>query len=137
MTEPRPAPAPPTPGVMLAEGPVDSQPAVSAPPPAPTPRKAAAPPVRPKPVAIAATATPKPKPTGSALPALMRLSDRVLLPDLAGLTVDQVKGVTERSDLLVEISGRGRAVAQSPPAGTIVASDALVVVRFEPGADSI
>ena len=53
------------------------------------------------------------------------------------LTVDQVKAVTERSDLLVEISGRGRAVAQSPPAGTIVASDALVVVRFEPGADSI
>lgn len=97
---------------------------------------------RPKPAIAAAAPAPKAKPASApaktrAMPEMLQLSDRVLLPDLAGLTIDQVKAVTANADLLVEISGRGRAVAQSPPAGTIIASDALVVVRFEPGADSI
>jgi cell division protein FtsI (penicillin-binding protein 3) len=130
MTAPEPAPLPTRPDVRVAKAP--SKPL--APPAAPVavarPAVAAAPPP------AAAQRTPVPAPE-RLIPEVMRLSNRLLLPDLAGLTVAQVKAVTAKVDLLVEISGRGRAVAQSPPAGTIIASDALVVVRFEPGADSI
>jgi cell division protein FtsI (penicillin-binding protein 3) len=79
---------------------------------------------------------PKNEPT--AVPALTRLADRVLLPDLRGLTVAEVKAITAQAHLAVEISGSGRAVAQDPLPGTIVAaSDARIQVRFEPGAGPI
>lgn len=108
LTEPEPAPSPVPPDVRVAQAPA----AVPAPPAAP------------------------PTPTRE-IPEMMRFSDRVLLPDLQGLTIAQVKAVTAGADLTVEISGEGRAVAQEPPPGTIVPGEARIVVRFERGADSI
>jgi cell division protein FtsI (penicillin-binding protein 3) len=127
MTAPQPAPRPIAPEVRVAE-------ATKAPAePRPVPKARRSVPVL-SPTRPASAPAPAP---ARQIPEVMRLANRVLLPDLAGLTVAQVKVVTAKAELLVEISGRGRAVAQSPPAGTIVASNALVVVRFEPGADSI
>ena len=85
---------------------------------------------------------PKPKPTKTRtshkpVPEVTRLLDRVLLPDLRGLTVDQVRTVTAKAEILVHISGKGLAVAQDPPPGTVVTNPAAVSVRFEPRADSI
>jgi hypothetical protein len=72
------------------------------------------------------------------VPALTRLADRVLLPDLRGLTVAEVKAITAQAHLAVEISGSGLAVAQDPLPGTVVAErDARIQVRFEPGAGPI
>jgi membrane peptidoglycan carboxypeptidase len=151
MTASQPAPAPEVgdvePSMAAAEvTPAAVVAAVSAAPPPPVARPAeavAAPVIATPPTPVAPAPPPVPSAAEAApaelraMPEMLQLSDRVLLPDLAGLTVAQVKAVTAKADLLVEISGRGRAVAQSPPAGTIVANDALVVVRFEPGADSI
>ncbi|MBW2269046.1 MAG: transpeptidase family protein [Deltaproteobacteria bacterium] len=132
MTTPEPAPRPALPEVAVARA--SSKPPAPVAAPSATPPRAVA--AAPPPAAVQRTAEAAPAPRNP-MPEMTRLSNRVLLPDLAGLTVAQVKAVTANADLLVEISGRGHAVAQSPPAGTIVASDALVVVRFEPGADSI
>lgn len=149
VTEPEPAAAP-LPEIRVAEAKPPSAPEAApkieaAPEARPDPPPAA--PAAEAPAALPATlaraeAAPAPAPVSAAppkrpLPELMELSGRVLLPDLAGLTVDQVKTITARARLVVEISGKGRAVAQSPPAGTILGNDALVVVRFEPGAGSI
>jgi len=84
-----------------------------------------------------ATDTPSRRVAGKPVPQVMRLLDRVLLPDLRGLTVDEVRTVTAKTDLIVQISGKGLAVAQDPPPGTIVTNQAPVSVRFEPRADSI
>jgi cell division protein FtsI (penicillin-binding protein 3) len=71
-----------------------------------------------------------------AFPELTRLADRILLPDLQGLTVAEVRAVTAKSQLHVEISGNGRAVAQDPPPGTVLATRGTrIQVRFEPGVD--
>jgi cell division protein FtsI (penicillin-binding protein 3) len=79
---------------------------------------------------------PKNEPT--AVPALTRLANRVLLPDLRGLTVAEVKAITAQAHLAIEISGSGRAVAQDPLPGTVVAArDARIQVRFEPRAGPI
>jgi cell division protein FtsI (penicillin-binding protein 3) len=69
------------------------------------------------------------------LPELESLAGRVLLPDLRGLTADQVRVVTERANLVLEISGSGRAVAQEPPPGSIVAAQGRVRVVCRPGVD--
>jgi cell division protein FtsI (penicillin-binding protein 3) len=67
-----------------------------------------------------------------AAPLLVTVGDRMLLPDFRGLTESEVKRVTERTPLDVKMTGHGRAVAQEPPAGTILASgEALVFIRFE------
>jgi hypothetical protein len=71
-----------------------------------------------------------------AFPELTRLADRILLPDLQGLTVAEVRAVRAKSQLHVEISGNGRAVAQDPPPGTVLATRGTrIQVRFEPGVD--
>jgi cell division protein FtsI (penicillin-binding protein 3) len=63
---------------------------------------------------------------------LAPIGDRMLLPDFRGLTQAEVRKITANSELGVKMSGRGRAVAQEPPAGTIVgASQALVFIYFE------
>jgi len=65
---------------------------------------------------------------------LTRDGDRVFLPDFRGLTVEEVKRITEDTSLVVEVVGYGRAIAQDPRPGTIVAGPAVgVVVRFAPG----
>jgi cell division protein FtsI (penicillin-binding protein 3) len=72
------------------------------------------------------------------VPEVVSLEGRVLLPDLRGLTVAEVKAVSERARLAVQITGRGRAVDQSPPPGTVVAASAATIqVRCEPGVDPI
>jgi membrane peptidoglycan carboxypeptidase len=45
---------------------------------------------------------------------------RLLVPDLRGLTVDQVKRVVARVPVELEVFGRGRAVAQEPDPGTVL-----------------
>jgi cell division protein FtsI (penicillin-binding protein 3) len=113
-----PKPVPPTPEVRTAE----SQ-------DAPDLRTAAAP----EPPAVSA---PPPRAPAPVLE-ISRLRDRVLLPDLTGLSVAEVKAVTAQARVTVEVSGAGRAVSQEPPPGSIVAADSAIHVRFESGAGSI
>lgn len=59
--------------------------------------------------------------------------DRVLVPDLLGLSIAEVVERTGRTALELELTGHGRAVTQEPVPGTIVsASRERVRVRFEP-----
>jgi cell division protein FtsI (penicillin-binding protein 3) len=44
----------------------------------------------------------------------------LLIPDLHGLTVDEVKRVVARAPVELEVFGRGRAVAQEPDPGTVL-----------------
>jgi hypothetical protein len=67
----------------------------------------------------------------SAIERLTSLGNRVLLPDFRGRTVAEVRQMTAgRID--VKISGRGRAVDQRPPPGTVFAlTSGPVTIRFE------
>jgi cell division protein FtsI (penicillin-binding protein 3) len=63
---------------------------------------------------------------------LVSIGDRMLLPDFHGLTESEVRRITANTPLDVKMTGHGRAVAQEPPAGTILARNrALVHIRFE------
>jgi cell division protein FtsI (penicillin-binding protein 3) len=94
-------------------------------------------PARARPPAVAAAPPPAETPKPVPVPDVTRLADRVLLPDLHGLTVAQVQAVTAQAGIRVEITGSGRAVAQDPPPGTVVGAQRdRVRVRFEP-TDSI
>ena len=63
---------------------------------------------------------------------LVSIGDRMLLPDFRGLTESEVRQITADTPLDVKMTGHGRAVAQEPPAGTILArSRALVFIHFE------
>ena len=76
----------------------------------------------------------KPRP----MPDVARFAGRILLPDLRGLTVAEVEAVSKQAKLPVKITGRGRAVFQSPPPGTVVAAgDVSVLVLCEPEMDPI
>jgi cell division protein FtsI (penicillin-binding protein 3) len=60
--------------------------------------------------------------------------DRILVPDLLGLTVAEVVQRTARTALAVELTGHGRAVDQEPVPGTIVTTGReRLRVRFAPG----
>ncbi|HSJ96984.1 MAG TPA: penicillin-binding protein [Myxococcota bacterium] len=76
-------------------------------------------------------------PSGSsdgAHPAVAMQGDRVLVPDLRGLTVAEVVERTARTALKLELTGHGRAVTQEPVPGTIVtAGRERLRVRFAPG----
>ena len=64
---------------------------------------------------------------------LVSLDGRLLLPDLRGLTVAEVQAVARSAGIAVIIEGKGRAVSQEPPPGTIVVTrSARIRVRFEP-----
>ena len=66
------------------------------------------------------------------LPEVARIGDRVLLPDLRGLSVAEVREITAKHGLAVDVSGKGRAIAQEPPPGTVVAArGARIRVRFD------
>jgi cell division protein FtsI (penicillin-binding protein 3) len=66
---------------------------------------------------------------------LVRIGNRMLLPDFHGLTESEVRTITADTPLDVKATGRGRAVSQVPPAGTILASgQALVLIHFEQNA---
>jgi cell division protein FtsI (penicillin-binding protein 3) len=56
---------------------------------------------------------------------------RLLVPDLHGMTVDEVKRLTAGVPVDLEIFGRGRAVAQDPDPGTVLAGERTRLrVRF-------
>ncbi len=57
-------------------------------------------------------------------PEISWLGDRVLLPDLRGLTPKQVKEITDTVPFSLEIRGDGRVVSQVPAPGTILGVDA-------------
>ncbi len=63
---------------------------------------------------------------------ITRFANRMLLPDLTGLTVSEVRAVTAQARVAVEISGAGRVVAQDPAPGSVVAANSPIHVRFEP-----
>jgi cell division protein FtsI (penicillin-binding protein 3) len=87
-------PSPPTPAVRVAAG---APPAAAAKPAAP------------------AAASERERPE------FERLGDRVLVPDLTGLTVEEVRKITEQNAVLVETTGSGRVVAQEPSPGSVLA----------------
>jgi len=71
----------------------------------------------------------------SVLPDLAQLGDSVLLPDLRGLTVNQVKALAARAPFHVEVFGDGRAIAQEPDAGSVLTrGSGRVRVQFGPRA---
>jgi beta-lactam-binding protein with PASTA domain len=88
---------------------------------------------------VAEAAKPRPVPEEPRpVPKVTRLEGRILLPDLRGLTVAEVEAVSKQARLTVNISGRGRAVSQTPPPGTVLAAGAGDVwVLCEPGTDPI
>ena len=72
------------------------------------------------------------QPKAIALEEILRLEDRVLLPDFRGRTVAEVKQMTAAGQLQVKIFGRGRAIKQTPPPGTVFAlSRGSVQIHFE------
>jgi len=62
---------------------------------------------------------------------------RLLVPDLHGLTVAEVKRVVSSAPVELEVFGRGRAVAQEPDPGTVLSDRRTRLrVRFvEPGGE--
>jgi hypothetical protein len=93
-----------------------------------------APASRPSPARESAPAVAAPPPARRALE-IARVEDRVLLPDFRGFTVAEVRQIAATSQLDVSISGSGRAIAQEPPPGTVLAiGSAPVRVRFKPHA---
>jgi cell division protein FtsI (penicillin-binding protein 3) len=73
---------------------------------------------------------PPPGPRAAGRTALARLGDRVLLPDFRGLTHEQVRALVAGAPFQLEMRGAGRAVAQEPAPGSVVAGG-RVHVRFE------
>jgi cell division protein FtsI (penicillin-binding protein 3) len=62
-----------------------------------------------------------------------QIGDRVLVPDLRGLTVSEVVQRTEGTALQLELTGRGRAAWQEPDPGTVLSADReRLRVHFEP-----
>ncbi len=67
---------------------------------------------------------------------IVRLGDRLLLPDFRGLRPAEVARITREHALEVEMVGRGRAVAQQPAPGSVVAvGGGPLQLRFEGGGD--
>jgi len=93
----------------------------------------------PAPKVARTTAAAPPRPAVRlALPEVAKVGDRVLLPDFQGLSVSEVRQITARHGLEVEISGNGRAIAQDPPPGTVVvAHGSRIRVRFGAAGDEI
>jgi len=63
---------------------------------------------------------------------VVRLGDRVLLPDFRGQTAEQVRAQLGGLGIALQVSGAGRAVAQDPAPGTIVRGGSIRV-RFGAG----
>lgn len=96
----------------------------------------AARPARPDAAAVAATSGDEAVAAAESAPVdLVEDGDRLFVPNLAGLTASQVRGLLARRGIEAELIGEGRAVAQEPDPGTILqGSQRRVRVRFEPGA---
>jgi cell division protein FtsI (penicillin-binding protein 3) len=65
-------------------------------------------------------------------PTIASLNGRILLPNLLGLTPNEVIEITESYGLQVKLTGTGRAVGQYPPAGSVVIDRGeVILVVFE------
>jgi cell division protein FtsI (penicillin-binding protein 3) len=126
----------PRPTPTAEPDPVPVQLAARATPPAPSraPKKRVKASAAKRPKVAAAPARPPAPPPVAAPPAeVVRLDERMLVPDLRGMTVTEVRQITANTPIALQIRGNGRVVTQVPPPGTIVAArDALVLLRFEP-----
>jgi cell division protein FtsI (penicillin-binding protein 3) len=116
--------------MRLEEGADLDPPAVSAPPPAPARPARAQVVAAARPAPVPAAAKPSRAPSPAAGPEVASFRDRVLLPDFRGLSVEEVTRITAGHGLRVKVQGRGRAVAQEPPPGTILPAGAEVQVDF-------
>jgi cell division protein FtsI (penicillin-binding protein 3) len=133
VTEPQPAPPASRPTSVAAAKPPRPAVAPKKQPVASTTKQPVASTTK-QPVASRPVPEEKPRP----IPNVARFEDRILLPDLRGLTVAEVEAVSKQAKLPVKIMGRGRAVSQSPPPGTVVAAGNVnLLVRCEPGMDPI
>lgn len=73
------------------------------------------------------------QPVSAEVPPLevVRIGERVLVPNFLGRSVREVEDAARDNDLKVDVSGHGHAVAQDPPAGSVIgAHEARVVIRF-------
>ncbi|HEX5068338.1 MAG TPA: penicillin-binding protein [Myxococcota bacterium] len=114
----------------VGAGPPVHAPAPRPEPPAPRPVAAAAAKPAPAPAPQAPqTAAPVAAPAGDVEVASFR--GRVLLPDFRGLSLEEVTRITASQGLQVKVQGRGRAVAQEPPPGTILPAGGAVRVLFD------
>jgi cell division protein FtsI (penicillin-binding protein 3) len=128
-TAPRHIPRP-TPSADPEDVPLQIAKRVADPSPAPA-AKASRPAAKPAP-APAAEPRARPEPPPTPVVEVARLNERMLVPDLRGLTEAEVRQVTANTPIALQIQGSGRVVSQVPPPGTIVAArDALVLLRFE------
>jgi cell division protein FtsI (penicillin-binding protein 3) len=76
-------------------------------------------------------AGPNSRPAG-AVEAVASVDGRLLLPDFSGLTLGEARRLAEGSDLVLDVEGHGRAIAQDPAPGTILAGAARRVrIRFD------
>jgi cell division protein FtsI (penicillin-binding protein 3) len=108
---------------------------VAAPPPVRSAPPRPAPPA-PRPVATVPAPKPAPAPARPAPASQSGLEvasfrGRVLLPDFRGLSLEEVTRITAGQGLRVMVQGRGRAVAQEPPPGTILPAGGSVRVLFD------
>jgi hypothetical protein len=67
------------------------------------------------------------------IPVLTRLGSLLLMPDLVGHSVNEVRRLAAASSLNLRVRGSGQAVEQVPAPGTILDGDSpLVTVHFRP-----
>ncbi len=122
---------------QLARLGIETEPAIDL-PARPAAVVARAPVAEPRVARPAAPEPPRKAAIARALPEVAAIGDRVLLPNFEGLSVAEVRRITARHGLDVEVSGRGRAIAQDPPPGTVVAARGTRVrVRFGATGDEI
>lgn len=110
---------------LLARLGIRTEPAVDA-PQGPPPRAPAAAPIQ--------EARRDPEPAPAPLPPLElpRFGGRALLPDLRGYAVDDVVTFLHENGLDARVFGRGRAVEQDPPPGSVLLRGDTIEVHFQP-----
>jgi membrane peptidoglycan carboxypeptidase len=120
----RPEAENPAPKLAARIAPTEDPKLEARPPVVPAPAQAPEPP---RPPAVAQAPAPR-------LPSVEELGDRILLPDFRGLTLDQVRSIAAGKPIRIEAVGTGRAVAQEPEPGSIIAGPVRRVrIRFAQG----
>ena len=62
--------------------------------------------------------------------------DRLLMPDLVGRSIGEVRRLAAAASMDLHVHGTGHAVEQAPTPGTILEGDnPFVIVRFQPGGE--
>ena len=63
-------------------------------------------------------------------PSVSSIGDRVLLPDLRGLTLQQIEEIAARFPFALEWEGEGYVTTQDPAPGSVVGIDAPLRLTF-------